>query len=103
MNTRDYGGIIWTNHALDRLTDRNISQGDAWVTFRHPDQSRKGESPGAWIYFKTFGNERYEVLAKQNERKEWIILSVWKRPVYGQAIQKPPWFIRLLKHIFSLK
>ncbi|KKQ44128.1 MAG: hypothetical protein US62_C0032G0012 [Candidatus Woesebacteria bacterium GW2011_GWA1_37_8] len=30
---KNYGGVIWTNHALSRLRERGISQGDAWATF----------------------------------------------------------------------
>jgi hypothetical protein len=25
-----------------------------------------------------------EVVAKQNEKKEWLILSVWSKPVFGK-------------------
>lgn len=77
---RDYGGVIWTNHALQRLQQRGIKQGDAWATWKNPDQSRYAKSKGAWIYYKTYGNRRIEVVAKQNEKKEWIILSVWSKP-----------------------
>lgn len=79
---RNYGGVIWTNHALERLTQRGITQEDAWATFQHPQQSRWAATQGAWVYYKTYGNQKIEVVAKQNERKEWIILSVWSRPVY---------------------
>lgn len=78
-----FGGVIWTKHALQRLQERNIRQGDAWATFQRPDQSRFAQSKDAWIYYKTYGNEKIEVVAKQNERKEWLILTVWSRPVYG--------------------
>ena len=44
----NYGGIIWTNHALQRLRERNIKQGDAWATWNNPQQSRKGKS-GNWV------------------------------------------------------
>lgn len=77
-----FGGAIWTNHALQRLRERGVSQGDAWATFNRPDQSRKGAS-GNWVYHKTYGSQKIEVVAKQNEQKEWLILSVWSRPVYG--------------------
>ncbi len=80
---KDFGGAIWTNHALARLRERGIKQGDAWATFRRPDQSRYAAAKGAWVYYKTYGNQKIEVVAKQNERKEWIILSVWSHPVYG--------------------
>jgi len=76
-----YKGLIWTNHALDRLRQRGIKQGDAWATWNHAEQTRKGSAPGSWVYYRTYGNERIEVVAKQNEKKEWIILSVWSRPV----------------------
>lgn len=80
-----FGGVIWTNHALDRLRERGISQGDAWATWSRPEQSRKGAS-GNWVYYKTYGNQKVEVVAKQNERGEWLILSVWSKPVYGSDV-----------------
>ena len=81
-----YGGVIWTNHALEKLRQRGIKQGDAWATWSRPDQSRPGSSSsqGAWVYYKTYGSTRIEVVAKQNERREWIIISVWSDPVSGK-------------------
>ena len=79
---KNFGGIIWTNHALQRLKERGIKQGDAWATWKRPDQSRSN-SKNAWVYYKTYGDQKIEVVAKQNERKEWIVLSVWSKPVYG--------------------
>lgn len=86
---RNYGGVIWTNHALQRLKERGIRQSEAWATWKKPDQSRYAESKGAWIYYKTYGNYRLEVVAKQNERKEWLILSVWGKPIYGRHAEHP--------------
>ena len=82
-----YGGTIWTNHAMERMKERGISQGDAWATFQHPEQSRPGQAPGSWIYYRTYGQWKIEVVGKQNEKKEWIILSVWSRPVNQAASQ----------------
>ena len=76
-----YGGVIWTNHALDRLRERGIKQGDAWATWRNPQESRKGSVSGSWVYHRTYGGTQIEVVAKQNERREWLILSVWSRRV----------------------
>ena len=91
-----YGGVIWTNHALQRLKERNIKQGDAWATWRNPEQSRKGAS-GNWVYYRTYGNERIEVVAKENERKEWLILSVWSKSIYQTSKSyKPISFWRFL-------
>lgn len=74
-----YGGVIWTNHAIKRLNERGISQGDAWATWSRPEQSRYASAKGAWIYYRTYGNQRIEVVAKKNDRGEWIILSVWSK------------------------
>ncbi|MCL4360466.1 DUF4258 domain-containing protein [Patescibacteria group bacterium] len=101
---RRYGGVIWTNHALERLGERGISQGDAWVAFTKPDQSRYAQNRGGWIYYKTIHGWKIEVVAKQNERKEWIVLSVWAKPVFWQkeytTVKKRHWFTRLLRQIF---
>ena len=82
---RNFGGVIWTNHALERLRERGIKQGDAWATWRNPEQSRKGTVAGSWVYYKSYGGTRIEVVAKQNEKKEWLILSVWSRPADNNA------------------
>jgi len=76
-----YGGVIWTNHALDRLRSRGIKQGDAWATWNHPEQSRKGSAPDSWVYYRTYGSQKIEVVAKKNEKGEWLILSVWSKTV----------------------
>lgn len=85
---RNYGGVIWTKHALERLEQRGIKQGDAWSVWRSPDQSRFAASKGAWVYYKTWGNDRIEVVAKQNEKKQWIILSVWSKPILNKKGKK---------------
>lgn len=99
---RNYGGVIWTSHALQRLRERGIKQGDAWATWRNPEQSRKGAS-GNWVYYKTYGTERIEVVAKQNEKREWIILSVWSKTIYGNqpTVQKSSFWKNLTKLLFS--
>jgi hypothetical protein len=85
MNSNNYGGIIWTNHALSRLSERGIKQGDAWAVWNRPDQSRYSKTQGAWIYYKTWGDTRIEVVAKQDINKKWIILSVWSKQVFPSS------------------
>ncbi len=105
---KNYGGVIWTNHALERLTQRGIKQGDAWATFMRPDQHRKGQAPGSWISYKTYGNEKIDVVAKKNDDGKWIILSVWSRPVFSGNPNSPPktkssGILKILKFILNLK
>ena len=111
---RNFGGVIWTDHALQRLRERNISQGDAWATWKSPEQSRKGSnSNGSWVYYKTYGDQKIEVVAKQNEHRQWVIMSVWSKPVYEQhrkgsyshdtyKPKKDMLFVRILKRIFKV-
>ena len=96
-----FKGVIWTNHALQKLKERGIKQGDAWATWRNPEQSRRAKIKGAWIYYKTSGCERIEVVAKQNEKKEWVILSVWSKPVYQKTPKTPSLFKLLFRRIFG--
>lgn len=84
-----YGNLIWTNHALQRLRERGISQSDAWATWSRPEQSRYATSKGAWIYYRTYGNQKIEVVAKLNENKEWVILSVWSKEIFNNENKSP--------------
>ena len=90
---KNFGGVIWTNHVLSRMRQRGIKQGDAWAAFRRPDQTKHAKIKGAWVYYKTWTNQKMEVVAKQNEQKKWIILSVWSRSTYGKKVKKlePLW------------
>lgn len=98
---RNYGGLIWTNHAIQRLSERGITQGDAWAAWNRPDQSRYASSKGAWIYYRTWGNTKIEVVAKQNEKKEWIVLSVWSKQLLGNKPKtRDSFWLGLLKRLF---
>lgn len=91
--------LIWTKHALARLQERGLKRGDAWATWRHPDSSRYASTKGAWVFYKTYGSQKIEVVAKKNEKGEWVILSVWSKPVYKTKVD-PLWKF-LLKKIFK--
>ncbi|OGY08987.1 MAG: hypothetical protein A2700_01745 [Candidatus Blackburnbacteria bacterium RIFCSPHIGHO2_01_FULL_44_64] len=79
---RNFGGIAWTNHALQRLKERGIKQGDAWATWRNPDQSRPGKG-NLWIFYKRYGNEKIEVITNKDKDGRTVVVTVWSRPVYG--------------------
>src|SRR4030043_1337164 len=72
-----YKEIIFTNHALQRMSERDIPKRDVWLVWYKPDESRYATSKQAWIYSKTWDGKKLEVVAKKNEKGEWIILSVW--------------------------
>lgn len=102
---KNFGNVIWTNHALRKMGERGIKQGNAWATWRRPDQSRYAKTKGTWIYCRTFGNQKIEVAAKQNEKKEWVILSVWSRSVFEKRRKKvePLWKLVFKKYLVKRK
>jgi hypothetical protein len=75
-----YGGVIWTNHALERLGQRGLSQDLAWQAFSHPDKKLTGKRPDTIELQKKVGSSLITIIAKQNEKREWIILSNWIDP-----------------------
>lgn len=75
-----YQGAIWTNHALERLGQRGLSQDMATKAFRSPDKSSHGKQRGTMEYQKQFGPSTVTIIAKQNDKREWIILSCWIDP-----------------------
>lgn len=83
---KNFGGAIWTDHAIERMNARGIKQSDAWATWNNPDQKRPGSNKaGTNVYYKNYGKQRLEIVSKKNDRGEWVILSVWSRPIYGTS------------------
>lgn len=75
-----YGGAIWTNHALERLGKRGFTQKLALQAFQYPDEEHPGKSPGSYKFIKRVGESTITIIAKQNDQKEWIVLSCWIHP-----------------------
>lgn len=74
------GNIIWTNHAIKKMRDRGLVQRVALETFSHPDTSSSGKTKGSMEYRKRFEGSQVTVVAKKNEKNQWIILSAWIDP-----------------------
>ncbi len=81
-----YGGVIWTNHALERLKDRRFPQSLALSAFLHPDSKKGGKQLGTVEYLKKHQNSTVTVIAKKNEKKEWVILSCWIDPPLAGSV-----------------
>ncbi len=97
-----YKGVIWTDHALERLKERGIKIETALAAFNSPQESRAGQIKGSWVFYRTWENERIEVVAKKNERGEWVVLSVWSRKVQNPSwTGKLPWWKYFLKELLG--
>lgn len=77
---RLFNGVIFTNHALERLRERAIKQGDAWATLSSPQSSREAQRKGSFVFYRTYGDRTIEVVASKSKKNEWIVLSVWDKP-----------------------
>ena len=75
-----FAGAIWTNHARERLGQRGLSQSLAASAFTHPDRRIDGKEAGTYEFQKRVGKSLITIIAKQNEKYEWIILSCWIDP-----------------------
>lgn len=91
--------VIFTNHAIERLYQRGIVQSDAWYTLKHPDGCVSGSSPGSKKFYKNYGQQRIEIVAKLNEKREWVVLSCWSKYVGdSKPIFHQPSFVEKLIH-----
>lgn len=79
MAEQYYKDTIWTNHALQRLEDRRLTQQLVYKAFQNPDKEYKS-SDGSRELQKRFGIHLVTVIAKQNEKKQWVIISCWMDP-----------------------
>lgn len=75
----NYLGLIFTNHAISRLYNRGISQEKAYEVFAHPDGQIEGKIPGSVKFYKSYGEQKIELIAKKNDKNEWVVLSSWAR------------------------
>lgn len=75
-----YKNVIWTNHALNRMKERGLTQDMAAEAFHHPDNQFAGTQKDTLRYQKQFGKSKATVVAKKNEKNEWVILSAWVDP-----------------------
>ncbi len=79
MASNYYGGVVWTNHALSRLNERGFTKDMVVDAFHHPDISSPAKDGGTSLR-KTFGASTVTVIAKQNQKNEWVIISCWIDP-----------------------
>lgn len=78
---RFHRDFIWTNHALKRARQRGLTQDEVWLALRRADKSEYAAKKGGFEFEKVVGNKEISVVAAQNEKKQWVILSIWSNPV----------------------
>ena len=74
-----YFNLIFTNHALQRIEERGLTKKLAWETFNHPDESKKAKN-GGMQFVKYFEGFKAGLIAKQDMKDEWVVISFWRDP-----------------------
>ena len=74
---REYRGIIFTDHALNRLHNRNVSQQKAHQTLKSPQRKQPGKTSGSFKFSRDFDDYLLQLIAKKNNQNQWIILTCW--------------------------
>lgn len=72
-----YKGVIWTNHILDRMKQRDLSYDDVYWVFRNPDKSNYAKTKGAWKFSRQHRDYILTIVATKNEKGEWVLMSCW--------------------------
>lgn len=74
-----YFDLIFTKHALQRIEERGLTKELAWETFKRPDESKKTRE-GKSHFIKHFKGFKTGLIANQNIKNEWIVVSFWRDP-----------------------
>lgn len=84
--------IIFTNHALQRLKQRNITQAAVAATIATPDE-KEAEGDGDVVFKKDWQGRQYHVVALWlKDERRWLVKSAWVR---GED-DRPVWWMALL-------
>lgn len=76
---REYRHIIFTNHALERLQLRRITQEMVADAIYEPDRKER-EADGDVEFIKTIHNRKVHVIAyRLNDEQKWLVKSTWVR------------------------
>ncbi len=75
---KHYRDLIFTDHSLERLTLRSLSQDQIWQVIHHPQ--KHFENQGNEKFISTVAGRRIHVVAKKLvDDNKWLVISVWVR------------------------
>jgi hypothetical protein len=75
--TRVYKNLVFTKHALERLSGRVVTQDAIYQTITAPDNSYPNQHGTKFI--RTINNRLIHVVATPIENHQWLIVSAWVR------------------------
>ena len=97
------GDIIWTKHARQRNSQRQISENWAEQTVNSPDETKELEE-GKTEYKKRFNNQTVTVVTAKSREGKYLILSSWiNPPIVGTSDYKNKEYDKQMKKAGGLK
>ena len=84
-----YRNVIWTNHILERMKERKLSYDQVYWIFTKPDQIKESTAKSGYKFYRKHNSKRYALVAKKNEKGEWLFLSCWIKDFQSDPKQKP--------------
>lgn len=110
---KNYKSIIFTDHALERLSSRSISQEMVYQAITKPTKSSRSKESTKFVK-KINGRTVHVVAQFLSDARKWLIISVWvrgeddKAPLAWRIITFPFWLlwkgmVWLLKQLFYAK
>ena len=105
---KEYKSLVFTNHGLDRLESRSITQDMVWRAISN--QNKKYHEKGKTKFIATINGRRIHVVAEKLQKEgKWLVISAWVRgeddqaPLAWRIISFPFWLMwQILKLVLQL-
>lgn len=90
--------IVFTNHALTRLSERRITEKMVKDAIYYPSVFGPGKEENSIEYKKQLGERELTVIVKPGSKGEMVVVSAWVEPPYaGTKDAKKAYFYRAKK------
>jgi hypothetical protein len=106
MTRHEETSVIYTDHALERMKLRRITQGMIASAVKSPDK-REHEADGDTRVIKTIQGRNVQVVSTWlDDERKWLVKSAWVRgeddptPIWKRVLLLP---LRLIQQLFGNK
>jgi hypothetical protein len=77
---KEYKNMVFTNHALDRLSLRSLSMEAIGKVLSNPDKTFPSDKPESIKFIRQLDDRTIHVIATYlKDKKKWLVVSVWVR------------------------
>jgi hypothetical protein len=71
--------FVWTDHARERARRRRIPEAAIRAVLNRPAKVYPGKQAGTYKLIGTYQQRRLHLILAPNERKQWVLVSLWVR------------------------